>query len=191
MIAQVHKKGTRVGGLLRYLFGPGRKEEHIDPRLVGAWDGSGNLGDLQPVLGATGARDFRHLVAMLEEPIRAADRAPTKHVWHASMRLAPEDRHRQLSDTTWAHMARELLAEAGIARHGDDAGLRWVVVRHNDDHVHIVATLVREDGRIDWMKNDWPRAKAASERISRRFGLRRTLAPADHTTAKQIGRAHV
>lgn len=185
MITEVHKKGTRVGGLLRYLYGPGRAEEHINPRLVGAWDDSGPLSDLEPEVTATGARDFRHLVAMLQEPVQAADRKPPRPVWHASMRLAPEDRDRTISDATWGHMAREMLAEAGIARHGDDAGLRFVVVRHNDDHVHIVATLVREDGRIDWMKNDWARTREATARISTRFGLHHRPVPADRTAGKR------
>lgn len=184
MIGRVHKRGSRVGGLLRYLFGPGKAEEHINPRLVGAWDGSGPLADLEPEVTATGARDFRHLVAMLEEPVRAAERAPRKFVWHTSMRLAPEDRHREFSDQTWAHMAREMLATAGIAPHGDDAGLRWVVVRHNDDHVHIVATTVREDGRIDWLRNDYPRVVDATFEVARRFGLRRQVPRPDRTATR-------
>ena len=109
MIARVHKRGTRVGGLLRYLYGPGRYEEHVNPRLVAAWDGAGDLADLEPPVAVTGRRDFRHLVGLLEEPVRAATRAPRRPVWHCSMRLAPEDRHREFSDATWGHMAREML----------------------------------------------------------------------------------
>ncbi len=37
MIPAVHARGTNVGGLLRYLFGPGRREEHTDPHIVAAW----------------------------------------------------------------------------------------------------------------------------------------------------------
>jgi hypothetical protein len=88
-------------------------------------------------------------VALLDQPVRAAPRAPRTPVWHASMRLAPEDRHRVFSDATWGHLAQQLLAGAGLVRSGDLAGIRWVAVRHNDDHVHVVATLVREDGRIE------------------------------------------
>ncbi|WP_433347275.1 hypothetical protein ACQP25_29610 [Microtetraspora malaysiensis] len=33
----------------------------------------------------------------------------------------------------------------GLARDGDDDGVRWVAVRHADDHIHIVATLARQD----------------------------------------------
>ncbi|XVU24203.1 relaxase/mobilization nuclease domain-containing protein [Actinoplanes sp. CA-054009] len=187
MICRVHKRGKRVGGLLRYLFGPGRFEEHERPRLVAAWVGAGDLADLQPMVTGSGARDFRHLVAMLEEPVRAADRPPRKPVWHASMRLAPEDRGRVFSDQIWGHMAREMLAGAGLAAHGDAEGIRWVVVRHNDDHVHIVATLVREDGRTEWARNDYRRSVAATYDVARRFGLKRRVAPADRTSARRPG----
>jgi hypothetical protein len=103
------------------------------------------------------------------------------------MRLAPEDRDRVFSDETWGHMAREMLAGAGLAAHGDADGIRWVVVRHNDDHVHIVATLVREDGKIEWANNDYRRCVAATYEVARRFGLRRRVAPADRTAARRPG----
>ncbi len=185
MISRVHRRGARVGGLLRYLYGPGKAEEHVNPRLVAAWDGAGELSDLEPELTALGKRDFRRLTAVLEEPVAAGSRPPDKPVWHCSMRLAPEDRSREFSDATWGHMVREMLAEAGIAGAGDDPGLRWVAVRHNDDHVHIVATLVREDGRTDWLRNDYPRCVKATHAIARRYNLNRQVAPADRTAHRR------
>jgi hypothetical protein len=43
-------RGVRVGGLIRYLYGPGKREEHTNPLLIAAWDGSvaklvGDAGD--------------------------------------------------------------------------------------------------------------------------------------------------
>jgi hypothetical protein len=66
VISRVHRRGQRVGGLLRYLYGPGRKEEHINPRLVAAWDGAGDPAALEPTVTKSGKRDFRHLTALLE-----------------------------------------------------------------------------------------------------------------------------
>ena len=43
MIPAVHPRGANVGGLLRYLFGPGKREEHVRPRVVAAWNGAGPL----------------------------------------------------------------------------------------------------------------------------------------------------
>ena len=185
MISRVHPRGRGVAGLLRYLYGPGRREEHRNPRLVAAWDGAGDLQALEPRVISRGKRDFRRLVTLLEEPVRAAERPPAKYVWHTSMRLAPEDRDRQFSDAAWGHMAREMLREVGMATPADDHGLRWVVVRHGDDHVHIVATLVREDGRTNWMKNDYPRTVSATYNVARRYGLRREVPPADRTAHRR------
>ncbi|MCU1654613.1 MAG: hypothetical protein JWQ60_5762, partial [Pseudonocardia sp.] len=39
MIAKV-SRGWRVGGLLRYLMGPGRANEHTEQRVVASWDGA-------------------------------------------------------------------------------------------------------------------------------------------------------
>ncbi|MEU7802660.1 relaxase [Micromonospora arborensis] len=152
---------------------------------MAAWDGAGDLADMEPELTAAGKRDFRKITALLEEPVRAGQRPPAKPVWHCSIRLAPEDRDRVFSDATWGHMAREMLTEAGLATGVDDPGLRWVVVRHNDDHVHIVATLVREDGRTNWARNDYPKCVKATYNVARRYGLRRHVPPADRTAHRR------
>ncbi|MEU8073125.1 relaxase [Micromonospora sp. NPDC049151] len=191
MIARVHRRGSRVGGLLRYLWGPGKAEEHMNPRLVAAWDGAGPLTDLEPKVTPSGKRDFRALTALLEQPVRAGDRPPNKFVWHASMRLAPEDRHRTISDSTWASMVVQMLTEVGIATTATDPGLRWVAMRHADDHVHVVATLVREDGRTNWMRNDYPRCVKATYNVARRYNLHRRVPPADRTAHRRPHPAEV
>ncbi|MEU8164908.1 relaxase [Micromonospora sp. NPDC049004] len=185
MITRVHRRGSRVGGLLRYLWGPGKAEEHVNPHLVAAWDGAGPLTDFEPQLATSGKRDVRRLTALLEQPVRAGYRPPTKFVWHASMRLAPEDRHRSVSDTTWANMALQMLTEVGVATTATDPGLRWIAMRHADDHVHIVATLVREDGRTNWMRNDYPRCVEATYNVARRYNLHRRVPPADRTAHRR------
>ncbi|WP_328383768.1 relaxase/mobilization nuclease domain-containing protein [Micromonospora zamorensis] len=191
MITRVHRRGSRVGGLLRYLWGPGKAEEHVNPHLVAAWDGAGSLADLEPEVTASGKRDVRALTALLEQPVRAGYRPPTKFVWHASMRLAPEDRHRSVSDTTWANMAVQMLTEVGVATTAADPGLRWIGMRHADDHVHIVATLVREDGRTNWLRNDYPRCVKATYNVARRYNLHRRVPPADRTAHRRPHPAEV
>ncbi|MBQ1028975.1 relaxase [Micromonospora sp. C97] len=191
MITRVHRRGSRVGGLLRYLWGPGRAEEHVNPHLVAAWDGAGSLTDLEPVLTLNGRWNVRALTALLEQPVRGGYRPPTKFVWHASMRLAPEDRHRTVGDTTWANMAVQMLTEVGVATTATDPGLRWIAMRHADDHVHIVATLVREDGRTDWMRNDYPRCVKATYNVARRYNLHRRVPPADRTAHRRPHPAEV
>jgi hypothetical protein len=76
MIPAVHPRGTNVGGLLRYLFGPGKREEHVNPRLIATWDSAGTLTDLQPPAGGDGRRDVRPLTELLEQPVTAAWNPP-------------------------------------------------------------------------------------------------------------------
>jgi hypothetical protein len=168
-----------VGGLLRYLYGPGKKEEHTDPHLVAAWDGAGELGDLEPAVTASGKRDFRHLIELLEIPVRAGRNPPRRPVWHCSLRTHPTDRI--LSDTEWGHIAAEVMARTGLAPHGDEHAVRWVAVRHAADHVHLVATLVRQDRRTFWPRYDFKLSQAACRDIEARYGLYR-VAPSGQGT---------
>jgi hypothetical protein len=46
VIPAIHPRGANVGGLLRYLFGPGRREEHTDAHLIVAWTGAEPLAEL-------------------------------------------------------------------------------------------------------------------------------------------------
>jgi len=76
------------------------------------------------------------------------------------------------------------MRRTGLAPERDELGVRWVAVSHAADHVHIVATLVRQDGTRPKVWNDFYRVREAELR----FGLRRT-APADHTAARRGTRA--
>ena len=182
MIGKV-TRGTRVGGLLRYLYGPGKANEHVDPHLVAAWDD----GIAEPVDLGDGRWDVRTLAALLEAPVRApGDDVDDRPVWHCSLRAAPGDR--RLSDAEWADVAREALAATGFARPGDDAGCRYVVVRHAEDHVHVVATLARQDATRPKVWRDYPAVRSACRAAEARLGLTAT-APADRTAASRPARA--
>ena len=132
MSPSVHKRRKQVGRLLRYLFGPGRQEEHVNPHLVAAWNGAGELASLEPAQRANGSRDVRQLTRLLRQPLHAARNAPALTVWHCSIRNAPEDPI--LSDEQWAEIAAEVMHAVKLAPHGDPDAVRWVAVRHNDDH---------------------------------------------------------
>ena len=64
---------------------------------------------------------------------------------------------------------------------------RWVAVRHAEDHVHLVATLVREDGRVPAVWNDWPKLATVAHHYEQQFGLRSTAGREDHTAAPRPG----
>jgi hypothetical protein len=106
-------------------------------------------------------------------------------VWHCSVRAAPQDR--VLSDGEWAQVAAGIMHRTGLSLEGDDLGVRWVAVRHSLDHIHIVATLARQDGGKASTWNDFYRVREACQDAERRFGLRST-APADRTAVRRAPR---
>jgi len=177
-------RGRNAARLLYYLYGPGRANEHTDPHLVA---GFGDPQELEPERRMDGSRDFRRLAGLLDQP-QALLTGPGygKPVWHCSVRAAPEDR--MLSDAEWAQVAAGVMAHTGLAPAGDEFGVRWVAVRHAPDHIHIVATLARQDGIRPKIWNDFHRVRDACQEAERWFGLRST-APADRTAARRATRA--
>jgi hypothetical protein len=177
-------RGTNAGRLLYYLYGPGKANEHTDPHLVA---GFSDPADLEPRIRANGTRDFRHLTGLLAQPLAAlAGSGYPQPVWHCSVRSAPEDP--MLSDHEWAQVAARIMDRTGLAPAGDELGVRWVAVRHAPDHIHLVATLARQDGNRPTTWNDFYRVRDACRDAERRFGLRST-APADRTAARRATRA--
>ncbi|MEU0242864.1 mobilization protein [Streptomyces sp. NPDC006235] len=184
MIAKI-SSGKDTAGLIRYLFDTKKAKDHTDPHLVASWDG------FAPDPGRTD--DFhaarKLLVADLDLHVKQArrlGRAPEKHVWHCSIRVAPEDRI--LSDEEWADIARRVVAATGIAPDGDPDGCRWVAVRHAPDHIHIAATKVRADLRTARHWNDYLTADRELAAIEKEYGLLQVVR-GDRTAAKRPTRA--
>jgi len=186
MIAKISDpRGKRVAGLIRYLFGPGQREEHADPHIVAGWR---HPAELEPPLRPDGHRDFRRLTGLLQQPHAAlGPRGFDRPVWHCAVRAAPEDR--VLSDDEWAQIVGDIMHRTGLAppRQDDDA-VRWVAVRHGADHIHVVAMLARQDGGRPRLSNERYRVREACRAAEERYGLRRT-APGDRTAARRPTRA--
>ena len=177
-------RGRNARRLLYYLYGPGTANEHTDPHLVA---GFSDPAQPEPERHPDGSRDFRRLAGLLEQPLAAlAGASYAKPVWHCVVRAAPEDR--MLSDAEWAQVAARVMHRTGLAPIGDDLGVRWVAVRHAGDHIHIVATLGRQNGTRPRIWNDFYRVREACHDAERRFGLRSTT-PADRTAARRATRA--
>ena|ERR1017187_8095184 len=79
-------------------------------------------------------------------------------------------------------------ARTALSPEGDDLGVRWVAVRHAADHIHLVATLARQDGTRPRIWNDFFRVREACQDAESCFGLQVT-APADRTAARRPARA--
>ncbi|MEV5430588.1 relaxase/mobilization nuclease domain-containing protein [Streptomyces sp. NPDC052701] len=181
MIANIVKPGHKTRGVLNYLYGPGRANEHTDPHLVASWDG------FAPDPGRDPEATLAQLATVLDLRVKqAGHKAPRNHVWHCSIRAAPEDPI--LSDDQWATIARRVLNATGIAPAGDPDACRWVAVRHADDHVHIVATKVRGDLRPPRNWNDFLHADKELVAVEKEYGLRQ-IPRGDRTAAKRPTRA--
>ncbi|MFF5144154.1 relaxase/mobilization nuclease domain-containing protein [Streptomyces sp. NPDC013157] len=190
MIANIVKPGSYTRGVLRYLFGPGTATVHTDQHIVASWDGFAPDPGPEDSPGHTERMD--QLVKALDLRVKqAGDHAPDGHVWHCSLRAAPEDRI--LTDAEWAQVARRIVHATGIALDGDPDGCRWIAVRHADDHIHIVATKVRGDLRPPRNWNDYHRAMTELTCIEEELGLTRIprgrQAAAETPAAKRSTRA--
>ncbi|GGT05054.1 mobilization protein [Streptomyces tanashiensis] len=178
MIPSINPPGDRTIGLLAYLYGPGRREEHVDPHLVASFDG------MAPDPGRDPNTTLKALQQLLDQPVQALPEhaRPAEHVWHTSVRTAPGDR--TLSDEEWAEVARRIVAATGIDPGDGQSGCRWAAVRHADDHIHIVATLVCEDGTRPDDFRSGKRAQAEARLIEKEFSLHQ-VAPGDGTAAQR------
>lgn len=160
MIGKVlRSQGGGLAGLMRYLFGPGKANDHTDPRVVGGWD---DPAELEPPGAGVNGRDTAPLTRLLGQPLRACAREPKDPVWHCVLSIPADDG--PLTDEAWAEVARDVVERAGFtpARgaaaasatsevdpnpaqatgaandegegvHGEldePAGCRWVAVRH-------------------------------------------------------------
>lgn len=191
MIAAISEGGSGYG-LMNYLVGPGRANEHENAHLVagsdvimrrwGAWD------ELSPAQGYEIARFVDQF--MTETGVkptgsrRAFNRDSNKrevikeqvpcHIWHCSLSLKPEEAAQ--GDERWRMIANDFMDEMGFTGKDGKAPCRWVAVHHGaskagGDHIHIMANIVREDG-TRWNRwQDQPRAMRAANRIEHKYGL--------------------
>jgi hypothetical protein len=178
MIPSVNPSGSDTRGLLYYLYETGKYEDHTDPHLVASFDG------MSPDPGRDPNATLKDLQQLLDQPVMALAKhaRPAKHVWHTSVRADPGDRI--LSDEEWADIARRIVAATGIDPGEGESGCRWVAVRHADDHIHIVATLVTEDGHRPDDFRSGARAQAEARLIEKELGLHQ-VAPGDGTAAQR------
>jgi hypothetical protein len=198
-------KGADPKGLLRYLVGPGRANEHVRPRVVGGCE--------FVVAGHAGATldraDANDIGSWLDAPRRLHGVAPRtrttradpasgeavvtgsrdRHVWHASLSLAADEGG--LSDEAWGRIATEFADAMGLTEGPGRAGCRWVAIHHGpsrggNDHIHLVASMVREDATVWNARRDYPRSQAACRAIEQAHGLRVVDGPARGVTERGI-----
>lgn len=169
MIAKI-TRSTSGGDLARYLFGPGRENEHEQGRVIATSDG------MTIPLGVTLEQtEVTELGWMLDAPASLFGvEVAGGHIWHLSLTTPTGDR--ELTDAEWSRIVYGAMDRMGFNPSGENVGVPWVAVRHGastggNEHVHIAVSLVGEDGsraRIGW---DWPAMGEYCSQVEQSFGL--------------------
>lgn len=183
--------GGHTEGLVRYLFGPGRANEHTNQHIIAGSIEVMDEFDADVILSSA---DQTALAHELDEYMTLHGERPNgrarvwnselgqlvdvkhgaNHVWHASLSLSPDEA--PLTDEQWALIAHDFMTQMGFE--GDDVSpCQWVAVRHGlakngGDHIHIAANIVRADGTKFNRWQDQRHAQRAVNTIERTHGLR-------------------
>lgn len=184
-------EGGSTPGLLNYLVGPGRANEHETPHLVA---GSAVImrrwGEWETLSPAQGYEIAGYIDQYMTEfglkpmgSVRTFNRATGKretvkdmpnHVWHCSLSLSPEEG--PLSEEKWNAIATDFMTEMGFNGDEAHAPCRWAAVHHGTskaggDHIHIVANVVREDGTKWSPWQDQKHAQRTANHLEHKYGL--------------------
>ena len=175
MIAKI-TRGTRAGDIAAYLHGPGKTAMHTYRDR----DGVEQVGGI--VIGGTLAMRGDTTGRWAAELREAAASRPdiTKPIWQVSLRCAPEDR--VLTDAEWRDAATAFMTRMGL----EDRP--WVVVRHADDHVHLVASRVSDTGQVWHGRQDYRQAQTACAELEEAYGLQ--VAPRETTRVSRRAADH-
>lgn len=138
-------RGDRMAGLMMYLAGPGRANDHSDQHVVAGHDVV-----MQAARGASlqNTDTVLDLALVLDQPRRLYGTEVTApvyewddvnqrkikvgekdaHVWHCSLSLNPTEG--PLSDAQWNAIATDFVNEMGFTDPDGGKSCRWVAVRH-------------------------------------------------------------
>jgi hypothetical protein len=169
----VPRRGSDIAGLIRYLFGPGRHNEHTDQHVIAA---APTLAYLVPDGHRPDPDEVRELGGALDDyRVALGVEVPGGHVWHCAISLPAGDR--ALSDREWAQVARAAVDRLGFSDAGGRAPTRWTAVHHGsslrgNDHIHLVVNLVREDGTRATTWRDRVQMSKVCREFEQRLGLR-------------------
>lgn len=170
MIAKI-TRGKNPGDIGAYLHGPGKANEHTYTAAGQRVSGGVVVGSN---IGAEGQTDPRWWAGELRKALNTRPEIKNP-VWHASLRNTMTDR--TLTNEQWADVGQSFAEDMGYAEHP------WVMVRHGDDHVHIVVSRVDDVGEVWHGRNDRRAAQSACTKLEKAYGLE--AAPRRREQAKQ------
>lgn len=184
-------RGGKIAGFMNYLVGPGRFNEHTNPRVVAADDTVLAFITEGEELSVNDALDIANILehprrvhgTAVTSPVKEWDEQEGKrittgrkasHMWQCSLSNGPDDD--PLTDAAWQRIAEEFVDRMGFVDPDGAKTSRWVAVHHGvnkngNDHIHLVVQMVREDGTKAQVHNDARRAQDVCAALEREFGL--------------------
>ncbi len=161
-------KGSSAGGLVAYLAGPGKANEHESPELVvGSFDVELLMSDVGRDLTSEKARIG--LARALNSPAKRFGKEATMNLWHVPISCPPGE---QPTLDEWRLAAFSMVEKLRV-----DEGYRWALVKHGAnrdglDHAHLVIQRTHtETGKLASVAYDFKRVNAATELTARELGL--------------------
>lgn len=188
------KRGKSMPGLVRYLYGPGKSDEHRDQHMIAGYGAlphlyAGNLApetatDLGRMVESSWRQQYRESLALsgagaagISSATLATGGGPGEdgkaHVYQLVVSLSPDEG--TYTDEQWSRVAHDVVAGMGFTDGPDDLhGNRWIAVRHGlsregNDHIHIAVNLVRQDGRVVDPHGDFITAQMIRRELEQRY----------------------
>lgn len=184
-------RGGKMAGLMNYLVGPGRANEHVNPRVIA---GDDTILFAAPEGVELSRDDALDIANALERPRMAFGTKVTKpvtkynpetqkretvgrtdaHVWHCSLSLGPQDE--KLTDEAWNRIATDFVDRMGFVDPDRAKSSRWVAIHHGlskngNDHIHLVVQMVTEDGSKQRVHGDFKKAQKVCNDLEHEYGL--------------------
>lgn len=193
-------KGSDPPHLMAYLVGEGKRNEHIEPHLVAgsagmlAWHGN-------DVLDHDAALEIG---AELEQPHRVFGTSMKGgHIRHISLSVPVSDG--RIPDEQWEVVAHSFLRKMGYIDVEGKADVRWAAVHHGpsgqsgNDHIHLVVSMIRDDGSKAEIWKDMARSQKACREIEQEHNLFKIKGPGsvrgykagEHEYAEKRGRTEL
>jgi hypothetical protein len=157
--------GRSAARALAYDHGPGRADEHHNPRKV-----AGNIA----------GRDWRIRAHHMQRFVSAhQQQAGDRGVYRVA--LANPESDRVLSDREW-----RAVAEKFVTRFGADKGM-WEATRHDRHHIHLTISKDRFDGTRMSSSHDYRRVAKICRDLEREHGLTNAAERAGHGSGRTRG----
>lgn len=163
MIPKVIGRRASFERVLRYLASEGQNREHVNPRvLAGDREAEAFVGQ------ALDGDSVKPAAEYLDSARRVFESRVGEPAWHCSLAVRADEG--PLSDERWRAISERFVERMGFDRSA------WLAVHHGPtvnghDHVHLVVSMVRDDGRAVRLGLDRPRSQQVAREIEREFGL--------------------